>query len=204
MTIFISHVLGFFFFLTLPQSNHLTTTVTFSEQLFLQSIFFYRGAHFQNSHFFAAVIWSEQLLFLGKTFTEESSLENRKFFEFVTFWNSSLFGRGIAQDKDIYRRGTFWKQILLYSISAFSTFWSHLLKKSIMENFIPCAVRATFWKKLVFRKAIFRITRIFWRATFSSGDFFKRRTFSQYTFSEKLLIHSQASFPQMHFLFSSQ
>ena len=157
-----------------------------------------------NSHFFAAVICSEQLLFQGETFTEESSLENWKFFKFVTFWNSSLFGRGIVQDKDIYRRGTFWKQILLYSISAFSTFWSHLLKKSIVENFISCAVRATFLKKLVFTKAIFRITRIFWRATFSSGYFFKRRTFSQHKFSEKLLIHSQTSFPQIHILFISQ
>ena len=44
MALFISHVLGFFFFLALFQSI-LSTTVTFSEQLFLQSIFFYRGAH---------------------------------------------------------------------------------------------------------------------------------------------------------------
>ena len=47
------------------QSNYFDATVTFSEQLFLQTSCFFKELLFQNSHFVAVVI-SEQLLFQSK------------------------------------------------------------------------------------------------------------------------------------------
>ena len=129
--------------LPLLQSNYFDTTVTFLEQLFFQGIcFFLTSSFFQNNHFFAAAIFSEQLLFQSETSTEQPPREYKMFFAVVTFRNSYLFGGGIVQTEDIYRRATFSKQLLLQSINFFR--------------------RATFWKKSeFFRKSICGITHFF-------------------------------------------
>ena len=75
---------------TLLQSNYFNTTVTFSEQLFLQSWYFFSGASqellLRSSHFFKIATFSEQ------TSTEQRLLENRYFFRAGTFQNTDLFG----------------------------------------------------------------------------------------------------------------
>ena len=65
------------YFFTLFQSNYFDATVSFSEQLFLQTSCFFNELLFQNSHFFAVII-SEQLLFQSKYSTEQTLLGNRK------------------------------------------------------------------------------------------------------------------------------
>ena len=98
------------YFFTLFQSNYFNTTVTFSKQLFLQSI----SASFEELFFRTVtssqqLFFSEQLLFQSETSTEQPPLENRKLFRIVTFWNSNLFGGDIVWNNDIYRRVTFSK-----------------------------------------------------------------------------------------------
>ena len=137
-------------------------------------------------------IW--QLLFLSKTSIEQQPLENRYFYSAVTFRNSYLLGGGIVQNRDIYRRATFSKQILLHSINFF---W-----------------RTIFWKKQVFHKSniphylffldicFFRVATFSRDATFYNSYLFRRATFLQHFFPE-LLFLSCTSFPQRHFLFIS-
>ena len=72
-----------------------------------------------------------------------------------------------------------------------------------------------FWKSCFFRQEIFRITYFLLRAIFfedaassKEGIFyssyrFRRTAVLQHTFSEELLFHLYASFPQLHFLFIS-
>ena len=84
------------------------------------------SSHFlflRNSCFFSP--FSEQLLFRrSETSTEQPLLDNRKFFIAVTFRNSFFF-EGTVYNKDIYRRATFSKQVLLHSIIYFRrvTLW---------------------------------------------------------------------------------
>ena len=98
------------YFFTLFQRNYFNTTVTFSKQLFLQSI----SASFEELFFRTVtssqqLFFSEQLLFQSETSTEQPPLENRKLFRIVTFWNSNLFGGDIVWNNDSYRRATFSK-----------------------------------------------------------------------------------------------
>ena len=121
------------YFFTCLQRNYFDTTVTFSEQLFLQNSCFFEELLFWNSHFQAAVIFSEKLLLQSETSIEQPLLENKNFFRAVTFRNSYLSGGEIVQNKNIYSRATFSKMVLLYSIYFFR--------------------RATFWKELIFQES---------------------------------------------------
>ena len=176
------------FFRVTTSTQHLLYRSTYFVQIFEELLF-------QHSHFFAAIIFLEQLLFQSDTSTEQLPLEKRNFFREVTFRNSYLFGRGIVQNKDIYRSVTFLKQVPLHSINFYK--------------------RAIFWKKRIFQKSniphypLFLESYLFRVATFSkyvifcSSYLFRRATFSQHNFSEDLLFHSYASFPQLQFLFIS-
>ena len=64
-------------------------------------------------------MFSEYLIFRSEISTEQPLLEKKKFFRAVTFRKSHYFGGGIAQNKDIYRRAHFSKQVLLHRISFF-------------------------------------------------------------------------------------
>ena len=74
--------------------------------------------------------------------------------------------------------------------------------------------KATFWKTLIIflesnirryllESYLFRAATLLKDVTFYSSYLFRRATFSKDTFSEKLLFHSYASFPQLPFLFIS-
>ena len=68
--------------------NYFNTTVNLSEDLFLQSsYFFFKELRFRKSHSLAADIFSEYLIFRNETSTEQPLCENRKIFRAVTFWN---------------------------------------------------------------------------------------------------------------------
>ena len=83
-------------FFTLFQSNYFDTTVTFSEQLFLQSSCVFGELLFQNNHFFRSSCFFRTATFLERIFYRAGFFENRKFFRTVTFWNGYLFGRLIV------------------------------------------------------------------------------------------------------------
>ena len=68
------------YFFTFLQSKYFDTTVTFSEQLSLQSSCFLGKLPFQKSLFLIAFIFSQYLIFRGQTFTKQLLLENRNNF----------------------------------------------------------------------------------------------------------------------------
>ena len=143
-----------------------------------------------NSYFFGAAISSQELLFSpfsepslfrrsyfyrtayfrSENSIEQPLLENRRFFTVVTVRNSVFFGRTVY-DKDILKRATFSKQVLLHSINLF--------RKAIL------------WKKLIFQKINFRITYFFWRAVFLEQLLFQKTLPSiAATFPEELLFYN--------------
>ena len=108
------------------QSNQFDTAVTFSEQLFLQSCYFFGIATFSGlslllSSFF---FFSEQQRFQSETSTEQLLIENR-LIRTATFQRTNLFNQyiqvSLVQNKDICRRATFLKKVILYSIKFFRT-----------------------------------------------------------------------------------
>ena len=156
------------YFFILLQSNYFDTTVTFRSSHFFRSSTFFDELLFQNSHFFAAVIFSEQLLFQSETSTEPP-LENRKFFKVVTFWNSYLSGGGIVQNKDIYKRDTFLKQVR--SIKCF--------KASFPEKQYPALStffwRATFLDMLLFQTTLSSLQQLFFQKRYVFTTYFFRK-----------------------------
>ena len=160
------------------------------ETLFLRSSIF--RTVFSSQHLF----FSKELHFQSKISTKQPPLENGYFFKTVTFRNSYLLGGGIAQNKDIYRRPTFSKQVLLHSINFFR--------------------RDSFWKKLNFQKSNTLYYLLFMESCLSRASIFSKdltiysswlfrgATFSQHAFLEELLFHSYASFPQLQLLFFSK
>ena len=137
-------------------SSHFFGVITLLPQLLFQSSCIFRASAFfdqllfqNNYHFFAAVIFSEQLLFQSKTSTEQLPLGKKKFFGEATFRNSYLFWR---------RNCLEWRylQKSCYFFEAGTSAQHQLFQKSYILG----------EKKQFFRKAIFRITHFFWRATF--------------------------------------
>ena len=182
---------GSYLFILL-QSNYFDATVTFLEQLFLHSSYFFEELPFRNSHFLATVIFSEYLLSRSKTSTEQPLLRNRKFIRAATFQNCYLFGREIVKGKDSHRRTRFSNQVLLHSINFFR--------------------EDTFSKKLIFQKRNIPYYLIFWRATFLERLLFQMTlssiaaTFSEEPLSQNVFLqksYSYASSPQLHILFIS-
>ena len=146
------------YFFILFQSNLFDTTVTFLEQLSLQSSCFFEELFFQNNHFFRSIYLFRIATFSERNSSEQPLFEKRKFFRAVTFPNSYLFGGEIVQNKNIYRRVTFSKRVLLHSM--------HVFRK------------ATFWKKLTSQKSniphylLFLESYVFGVATFSKDATF--------------------------------
>ena len=147
------------YFFTLLQSNYFDTTVTFfggaisSEQLLFLRCSFFRTVTY-------SMLISQQLFFQSETSTEQSLFENKTFFKTLSFRDSYLFGRGIVQNKDLYRRATSSKQVLLLH-----TYW----KKRTFQNNIP--------HYLFLESYLFGATTFSKNATFYSSYLFSRSTF---------------------------
>ena len=162
-----------------------------SQQLHFRSSYFFRAAAFfsfsQNSHFFAAAI----------------------------FFQNSFYFRANIHFLSI--RSSLWQ--LLFGTAFFPLFWIKISKKELLiQSRYFCTV-STFPEKLHFGKSYifhksnishyllfldscpFRAATLSKYGTFYSSYLFKRATFLQHTFSEELLFHCYASFPQPQFLF---
>ena len=104
-----------------------------------------------------------------------------------------FLGKELFRKKYIYIRSTFSKQVLLQIITFFR--------------------KATCWKKLIIQKSkalytllfqesyLFRVAASSKDAAFYSIYLFRKPAFLQDTFSEELIFHSYAYFPQLHYLF---
>ena len=69
------------------------------------------------------------------------------------------------------RKTTLYKKMKFFIKDFFSflRIWSHLLKKSLMENFIFCAVKERFWVRFYYQ------TRIKFLTIFHTKDFVKKK-----------------------------
>ena len=159
------------------------------QQLLFQGCYFFRAdAFFQDLRFLKTVpslkqlFFPEYLLFWSKTSTQQPLLENMKLFRAITFRNSYIFGGAIVQNKDIYRRASFLKQVFPHTISFFR--------------------RGKFSKSQFFRKEIFRITYFYQRATFLEWLLVKK-TLPIALFRGASTFQKTSS-PQLHLLFISQ
>ena len=86
-------------FIKLLWSNCFGTTVTLSEQLFLQSSCFFKELRFRKILFLASIFFSEYLIFQSENSTKQALLENRKFFRAVTFRNSHILAEELIRTK---------------------------------------------------------------------------------------------------------
>ena len=142
-------------------------------------------------------MFSEQLLFspffTTVTYSQQLFFQNSFFFR-VTILQSSHFLR---------IRSPLWQ--LLFGTTVFSLFRIKISKKELLFQ----SRYSTQYQKIL-EKANFSEKRYSALPTFSgellfqSNCLFKRATFLQHAFSEMLLFHSYASFPQLHFFFICQ
>ena len=137
------------YFFTLFQSHYFDTTVTFLEQLFLQSSCFFWGASLSEK----PLICSSYFFFQNNYFFRVKLFENGKFFRFVIFRNSYLFGKGFVYNKDFYRRAAFSKRILLHRINFFrGATWKQKKASFSIKQYsaLPTFLQHTFSEELLF------------------------------------------------------
>ena len=177
------------YFFTRLQNNYFNATVNFSEQVFLQSSCFFEELLFQYCYLCTAVNFSESHFFRAKL------LLSSHFLRIEGSLGQLLFGAGTFLAEDFFR---------IKISTECHPFEAGCTTSTFSEEH-------NFGKSKLFRKAIFHITSLFWRAsylerllfskdaTFCSSYLFRRAIFLQHTFSEKSLFDSYSSFPELYF-----
>ena len=99
-------------FYTPLQSNYLDTTVTFLEQLFLQSSCFFEELLFQDSHFFVASIFQNSCFFRAillptSHFLRIGSSLGELLFGTATYRRATFFEVGTAAQDQLLQRSYF-------------------------------------------------------------------------------------------------
>ena len=174
-------------FFTLLQSNYFDSAVTFSEQLFLQSLFFRTVNSLCSSYFF------QNSYFFRETSTKQPPLENRKFFRVVTFRNSYLFVEGIVQNKDNHIRAIFSKQLLLHSINYFrrAAFQKKVnFSNNSIRHYPVFSGELPFLEWLLFQKILSSIVAIFSEELLFYNMLFQNSCY----FTATLPFHSDTSY----------
>ena len=140
-------------------SSHFFRVTSSTQHLLFRDSYFFRTAAFFS--FFRTATFSQELFFQNSFFVGVKHLQGRHFLRIRSSLRQLLFGAatllgGTVQDKDIYKRANFPRQVLLHSINLFR--------------------KATFWKNLIFQKAIVRSIYLLFpenclfRAAISSKD----------------------------------
>ena len=138
------------YFFTLLQSNYFATTVTFSEQLYLQSICFFWPAPFseqlsllRSSYFFRIATFLEQNFYRAATTWEKEVLWGSYFSEQLPFLAEELFRMEISTEELLLFRSRYF-----CTASAFSEELHFGGKKAIFQKsnipYYPFFWRATF------------------------------------------------------------
>ena len=97
------------------KSNQFDIKITFSKQLFLQSCYFFGTATFSDLSVLLSSFFFRTATFLERNFYRASNYQI-----IDSYLGQLLFsGNELVQNKDIYIRATFLKQVLLYSINFF-------------------------------------------------------------------------------------
>ena len=149
-----------------------------------------------NSHFFAVII-SEQLLLQSETSTEQPLLENRNLFGQLLFETATFLAEELFRKKRYIQKSYFFKAGTSAHHQIFQE--NYILEKGNNSE-KQYSLLPTFAGELLFRAA----------ATFSKDAMFyiillfRRLAFLQDTFSEELIFHSYASFPQLYYLLICQ
>ena len=170
-------------------SSHFFRVTTSTQHLLFRDSYFFRTAAFFP--FFRTVTFSQELFFQNSFFFGVKLLQSRHFLRIRSSLRQLLFGTatlsgGTVQDKDILKRANFSRQVLLHSINFFrkATFWKNL----IFQKAIVRSIYLLFPENCLFRAAISSKD-----ATFYSSYILRRALFLQHTFSEELL-HSYSSY----------
>ena len=173
-------------------SSDFFKVTTSTQQLLFRSSYFFRAASyfeellFQKSCFFATAIFSEQLLFQSEGLPSSQFLRIGSFLsQFVGTATFSM--KELVQNKDIYRKtifieagtstlqelfqnryffnkGTFSKEVFFH-MNYNNNQYYYCIIISLVSYFH--VFQNSYFLEKFFRKAIFRITYSFWRATFS-------------------------------------
>ena len=106
------------YFFTPFQGNYFDTTAISQRSYFFRAAAFLRSSFFRTVNF-SQLLFQNSFFFQDKTSTEQPLLENRKLFRAVTFRNNHFLAEELFRKKDIYRRATFSKQVLLHIINFF-------------------------------------------------------------------------------------
>ena len=145
----------------LLRSNYFDTTVTFSEELFLQRIGFFLQASFSEQALLCSSYFFQSSYFLRVKRRIGSSL-GKLLFRKATFLVEELFRMKISTEELL-----FWSKHFCFFRSA------------------------TFWKKASFSEKQFHITHFFWRAAFFERLLFQKALSSiAVTLSEELLLYN--------------
>ena len=128
-----------------------------------------------NSHFFAVII-SEQLLLQSETSTEQPLLENF-FSKQLPFWRKNCL-----EKKDIYRRATFSKQVLLHIINFFrkAIFWKKLIIQKSNTLYYLLLLESCFLEQ----QPLFQRRYLLYHFTFQKTCFFTRYFFRRVNISQ--------------------
>ena len=128
-------------------SKHFLRVTTSTQLLHFRSSYLFRAATFsQNNNFFIIATFSEQNFHRAANSWEQVVFQGSYFLNTATFSAEEL-----AQNKNIYRRGTFSRQLLLHRKKLFYFFW-----------------RATFSEWLHFQNLHFHNSYCFQHALFHS------------------------------------
>ena len=175
---------------------HFFRVTTSAQQLHLRSSYFFRAAAFFS--FFRTVTFLQQLFFQNSFFFRVKILQHsqvlydrfkkffKKFFMTVTFRNSYFVP---VQDKNILKRATFSKLVILHSFNFFrkAAFWKKLVFQE--SNILHCLL---FLESFLFRAATFLED-----STFYSTYLFRRPTFN-IAFQKSYYFKTMLFFPQWH------
>ena len=181
------------YFFTLLQCNYFDTAVTFSEQLFLQSICF-----FLTSSFFRTVDSSQQFFFSFQKsyFFRAKLLPNSYHLRIGSSLGNLLVGTATFLAKELFRIKILLLFIIIYLFTVDIYREATFSKQALLHN-INYFRRATFWKKANFsEKQDSALPTFFWRATFLEQllfrDFFFFYLLSSMTatFSEEVLFYN--------------
>ena len=165
-------------FFTRLQNNYFNATVNFSEQVFLQSSCFFEELLFQYCYLCTAVNFSESHFFRAKL------LLSSHFLRIEGSLGQLLFGAGTFLAEDFFR---------IKISTECHPFEAGCTTSTFSEEH-------NFGKSKLFRKAIFHITSLFWRAsylerllfskdaTFCSSYLFRRAIFFTAYFFRKITI----------------
>ena len=135
-----------------------------------------------NSHFFAFIISEQLLLLQSETSTEQPLLQNRELSGQLPFETATFLVEELFRKKDIYRRATFSKQVILHIInfSRKAIFWKKLIIQKSNTLYYLLLLESCFLEQ----QPLFQRRYLLYHFTFQKTCFFTRYFFRRVNISQ--------------------